>query len=225
MLKKAQKKLITQKQAGAELAADRAHVRRLVKQLEARGDKAVIHALRGKPSNRKLSEPSAREDSGDSVASPVQRFRADGSQRGIGQQARHPDRARSPATVADSSRSLASPEAMAAALELSRRIGARDTSEHDWLEGRGDKLYLIAMIDDATSESTARFAIHDSSDENMRLLRDYLEKNGRPVGFYTDKASLFQTAPKVARGQKHWPKTNASRYRLPRLDALCRSCK
>src|SRR3954451_14479874 len=26
-----------------------------------------------------------------------------------------------------------------------------DTSEHDWLEGRGPKLYLISMIDDATS--------------------------------------------------------------------------
>ena len=77
-----------------------------------------------------------------------------------------------------------------------------DTSEHDWLEGRGDKLYLIAMIDDATSELTARFALHDSTEENMRLLRDYLDKNGRPVGFYTDKASLFQTAPKVARDQK-----------------------
>ena len=25
-----------------------------------------------------------------------------------------------------------------------------DTSEHDWLEGRGPKLYLTAMIDDAT---------------------------------------------------------------------------
>ena len=24
-----------------------------------------------------------------------------------------------------------------------------DTSEHDWLDGRGPKLYLIAMIDDA----------------------------------------------------------------------------
>lgn len=25
-----------------------------------------------------------------------------------------------------------------------------NTSEHDWLEGRGEDLYLIAMIDDAT---------------------------------------------------------------------------
>src|SRR6202163_694581 len=30
-----------------------------------------------------------------------------------------------------------------------------DTSEHDWLEGRGEKMYLIHMIDDATSELTA----------------------------------------------------------------------
>jgi hypothetical protein len=29
-----------------------------------------------------------------------------------------------------------------------------DTSEHDWLEGRGPKLYLIAMIEDASSELT-----------------------------------------------------------------------
>ena len=33
-----------------------------------------------------------------------------------------------------------------------------DTSEHDWLEGRGDEqLYLISMIDDATSRLFARF--------------------------------------------------------------------
>ncbi len=75
-----------------------------------------------------------------------------------------------------------------------------DTSEHDWLEGRGDKLYLIHMIDDGTSELTARFVRHDST-EDMRLLWAYLEHNGRPA-FYTDKASLFQTAPKVARDAK-----------------------
>lgn len=45
-----------------------------------------------------------------------------------------------------------------------------DTSEHDWLEGRGPKLYLIAMIDDATSELMARFALSDSTAENMYLL-------------------------------------------------------
>ena len=68
-----------------------------------------------------------------------------------------------------------------------------DTSEHDWLEGRGaQKLYLIAMIDDASSELTARFALHDSTEENMRLLWQYIERHGRPVEVYTDKAGLFQ---------------------------------
>jgi hypothetical protein len=64
-----------------------------------------------------------------------------------------------------------------------------DTSEHDWLEGRSEKLYLIHMIDDATSELLARFVRSDSTEENMRLLWSYLERHGRPLAFYTDKAS------------------------------------
>ena len=80
-----------------------------------------------------------------------------------------------------------------------------DTSEHDWLEGRGEKLYLIGMIDDASSELLARFVRHDSSAENRRLLKTYLEKNGRPAAFYTDRASLFVNTPKNSAGED--PKT------------------
>ena len=76
-----------------------------------------------------------------------------------------------------------------------------DTSEHDWLEGRGPKLYLISMIDDATSRMLARFVEHDSTEENMQLLASYLEQNGRPLGFYTDKARLFANTPKTKRGE------------------------
>jgi hypothetical protein len=72
-----------------------------------------------------------------------------------------------------------------------------DTSEHDWLEGRGEKLYLIAMIDDATSRLTAGFVRRDSTEENLRQLRCYLEQHGRPLSVYTDKASLFQIAPRA----------------------------
>ena len=42
----------------------------------------------------------------------------------------------------------------------------------------------------------------DSTEENIQLLRTYLERNGRPLSFYTDKASLFYTTPKVSRSQK-----------------------
>jgi biotin operon repressor len=53
-LKKAKKKLITQKQAAEELGISERHVRRLLRALKRHGDKAVAHALRGLPSNRKI---------------------------------------------------------------------------------------------------------------------------------------------------------------------------
>ncbi len=67
-----------------------------------------------------------------------------------------------------------------------------DTSEHDWLEGRGPKLYLITMIDDATSRLMARFYPSDSTLSNMDLLKRYIPRHGRPLSLYTDKASHFK---------------------------------
>jgi hypothetical protein len=80
-----------------------------------------------------------------------------------------------------------------------------DTSEHGWLEGRGEKLYLISMIDDAPSQLTARFVLRDSTEENLRLLRSYLQQHGRPAAFYTDKASLFVTTEKRLRDRPDVP--------------------
>ena len=94
-----------------------------------------------------------------------------------------------------------------------------DTSEHAWLEERSPKLYLISMIakqsptgrpetmiDDTSSRMHARFVLHDSTEENMRLLWSYVDRYGRPVSYYTDKASLFQTALKVAWDSKAVPR-------------------
>src|SRR5512144_2722912 len=54
-LKKAKKKLITQKQAAEEIGVTERQVRRLLRKLRRKGDKAVIHELRGRRSNRKLT--------------------------------------------------------------------------------------------------------------------------------------------------------------------------
>ena len=58
------------------------------------------------------------------------------------------------------------------------------------------------MVDDATSRLFARFVRHDTSEENMRLLWAYLERFGRPLAFYTDKAGMFQVAVKTKRQQQ-----------------------
>jgi len=55
-LQKARKGLITQKQAATELSVSERQIRRLLRVLKNRGDKAVGHASRGRPSNRKLAE-------------------------------------------------------------------------------------------------------------------------------------------------------------------------
>jgi transposase len=68
-----------------------------------------------------------------------------------------------------------------------------DTSDHDWLEGRGPKLNLIGGIDDATSNCPgARFALADSTVENMRVLKRIVETKGIPLSFYCDKDSNFR---------------------------------
>jgi hypothetical protein len=87
-----------------------------------------------------------------------------------------------------------------------------DTSDHDWLEGRGEDILLINMIDDATSRWFARFVASDSTVENMNLLERYVKKHGRPLGYYTDKAAIFQTAEKTKRDGSRLGK---SREELP----------
>ena len=71
-----------------------------------------------------------------------------------------------------------------------------DTSDHDWLEGRGEeRLHLIHMIDDPTSRLLARFVRHDSTEENMRLLGTWLERYGGPLAVYTDRTACSTTHP------------------------------
>ena len=60
VLKKVQKKLITQRQAAEELGVTERHVRRMLVRLKKAGDRSIVHGLRGRPSNRKLS-PELRE--------------------------------------------------------------------------------------------------------------------------------------------------------------------
>ena len=207
-LRKAKKKIITQRQAAEELDLSVRQIKRLLYGLKKRGDKAVIHGLRGKTSNRRIEEKVEKE-AVKILSSPVYE--------GFGPtlaaeylSAKHGIEA-SKETVRQwmmRAKLWGAKQEKIKAVHVWRPRRSRfgelvqwDTSEHDWLEGRGEELYLIAMIDDATSRLFARFVRHDSTEENMRLLWDYVEKFGRPVAFYTDKASLFQTAEKRKRDE------------------------
>jgi transposase len=213
VLKKAFKKLIKHSQAAQELNLSARQVRRLLRGLKEEGDKVVVHGLRGRPSNRKISQAEREKIIG---------ILRQEIYRGFGPTLASEYLAKKHKLVIG--REALRQEMISAGLWRAReqkvervhqwrpRRSCRgelvqwDTSEHDWLEGRGEKLYLIHMIDDATSELTARFVRHDSTEENLRLLWIYLDRHGRPVAFYTDKASLFLTTPKVGRDVKEMPR-------------------
>src|SRR5215472_9197183 len=199
---------ITQKQAAAELGLSVRWVRKLLVRQRTRGDGALRHGLRGRASNRKTPAGVKRRavelyrkkkqaklwhDYGPTLAAEelaeqhgIQVSRETLRQWLIEAKLWRRRRARvEPAHVWRARRA---------------RYGELvqwDSSEHDWLEGRGEQLYLIAMIDDATSDLTAGFVRHDSTEENLQQLRSYIVQHGRPVAVYTDKASLFQVTPRA----------------------------
>jgi hypothetical protein len=207
-LKKAQKKLITQKQVAEEIGVTERQVRRLLVKLRSMGDKAVIHALRGRPSNQRFS-PVTEEEAVAILSGPLYQ--------GFGPTLAA-EYLRKQHNLTVSKETLRQWMVRAGLWKAGRQSRVEvhqwrqrrswrgelvqwDTSEHDWLEGRGEKIYLISMIDDAASWLFARFVRHDSTEENMRVLWMYLERFGRPLAFYTDKAALFQTAPKINRDE------------------------
>ena len=205
-LKKAKKKLITQREAAEELGLSVRHVKRLICALKKRGDKAVMHGLRGRASNRKIAAKTERKAIQILSVPVYQGF-------GPTLAAEYLEQKHGIKVSKETARQwmlrgklwrgkkARVPDVHTWRPRRSRRgeLVQWDTSEHDWLEGRGERLYLIAMIDDATSRLFGRFVRSDSTAENMRLLWDYLEKFGRPVAFYTDKASMFHTTGKRKR--------------------------
>jgi hypothetical protein len=207
-LKKAKKRLITQREAAEELGVSVRQVKRLLYGLKKHGDRAVVHGLRGKPSNRKIQK-STEEEAVRILSAPV--YQGFGPTLACEYLRKKHGIEVSKETVRQwmmGAKLWRAKEEKVGQVHLWRPRRSRfgelvqwDTSEHDWLEGGGEKLYLIAMIDDATSRLWARFVRHDSTEENMKLLWSYVEKFGRPVAYYTDKASLFQTAGKRQRDE------------------------
>jgi hypothetical protein len=68
-----------------------------------------------------------------------------------------------------------------------------DGSHHDWLEGRGPRMVLLVMIDDATSEVLARFYPAETTEAYMDLLSRYIRRHGRMVAMYVDGDSIFRS--------------------------------
>ena len=208
-LKKAKKRLITQREAAIELGLSVRQVKRLMHAMKKRGDQAVIHGLRGRPSTHKIDAEVQRKAIGVLSTEDYQGFGPTLASECL---AKFHEIAVSRETLRQWMMGAGlwkAGQEKILKVHLWRPRRSRfgelvqwDTSDHDWLEGRGPRLYLIAMIDDATSRVMARFVDSDSREANMGVLELWLRRWGRMIGCYTDKASLFQTAVKTKRGEQ-----------------------
>jgi transposase len=71
-----------------------------------------------------------------------------------------------------------------------------DGSPHDWLEGRGPWLTLIASIDDATGKVPAAvFRLQEDAQGYFLMLRQVVEKRGLPLAVYHDRHGIFERHP------------------------------
>ena len=215
---------LKQKQGAEQLKMSERGLRKLLKRFREKGDRAVVHGLRNGGSNRRLKSEVA--------VTAVEAVKRDYRDFGPTLAAEYLKKDLHIDLSRETLRQLliregvwkAKPRKINEVHVWRPRRSCRgeliqwDTSIHAWLEDRGpEKMYLIALIDDATSTLFARLVPADSTEQHMRVLWAYLERYGRPQSVYTDKASVFQ--PTLApgwKGEEPGPKTETQMGRAYR---------
>ncbi len=199
VLHEVDQKHLTQVAAAKRLQVTDRHVRRMLLGLRQRGDGALVHGLRGRPSNRRLAAKLQEK-----ILARLRQRYAD-----FGPTLAAEHLAQEGFAV---SRETLRKWMTRAALWRPRRqrvkavhvwrerrasfgeLVMQDSSPFRWLENRGPACHLIALIDDASSRLWGRFTEQDTTEENLRTLQGWVRRYGRPLAHYTDKNSIFQTA-------------------------------
>jgi transposase len=208
-LKRAKDGVITQREAADKMGVSDRWVRHLLRRMNKRGDAVVVHGLRGRASNRKIAAQTHRRaiellkqpdwhDFGPTFASEqlAKRHKIQ-----VGKETLRKWMIEA-GLWKPGARRIEEVHCWRPRRSAFGELVQWDTSEHDWLEGRGPVRYLVRLIDDATSWSWGRFVEHDATPFNMAVLWEYLEKNGRMVDVYTDRDSMFTVAPRAGESEQ-----------------------
>ena len=202
-LKRARDKVMSQREAAGKMGVSDRWVRMLLGRMKKQGDAVVVHGLRGRASNRKI-KTTIRAEALELLKQPEWHdfgptFASEQLEKRHGIQVSN-ETLRKWMIEAGLWKS---PERKLDQVHVwrERRSGfgelvQGDTSTHDWLEGRGPVRYLVRLIDDATSWSWGRFVERDATPQNMAVLWEYLNKNGRMGEVYTDRHSMFAVKPR-----------------------------
>ena len=199
---------ITTKEAAIRLHMTKRHVRRLKQKVRKKGVRGVSHGLRGRKSNRALSETEKQEmtiilkkeypDFGPTLAtekleeihgihhhvSTVRLLMIEENLWKVKSRKKTPQyRAWRPRK------------------EMYGEMQQFDGCYHNWFEGRAkeDEYCLLASIDDATGILTkAVFTKNESVRNVFCFWKEYLQEKGRPISLYLDKYSTYKVNHKNA---------------------------
>ena len=194
---------IRQRQAADVVGRSIRQVRRWVQRVRHVGPAGIVHRLRGRPSNRRYP--------GTLKQRVLARYR--GRYAGFG-----PTLASEKLQERD--RLVVSRETLrqwlreAGLWQRQRRPGPQhvwrerkaargemlqlDGSHHDWLEGRGPRLVLMAYIDDATSDVFARFYDYEGTMPAFESFYAYALRHGLPQSVYLDRHGAYYSTRKLS---------------------------
>jgi predicted DNA-binding protein (UPF0251 family) len=190
-------KKLSWKEAAERLGIKRRQVGRLVHRVKAKGNKGIIHGLRGKPSNHQIQPEVVRR-----ALELVQLKYPDFGPTFANEKLLEKHKLRISTT-------LLRKEMIKAGVWKAKRSKRRhrawrerracfgelvqlDGSIHDWFEGRSNPCWLLGYVDDATGKTFARFVDAEDTKNLMLTSRLYFEKYGRPGAFYVDKDSIYK---------------------------------
>jgi hypothetical protein len=96
-----------------------------------------------------------------------------------------------------------------------------DGCEHRWFENRGPVCTALVYVDDATSRLlTMCFCGAESTFGYFEATRQYIDRYGKPLAFYSDKASVFPVNKKDAAGGDGHTQFGRALYEL-NIDGIC----
>lgn len=192
---------ISQKRVSVILGLSDRQIRRLVQRVREEGDRGIIHRSRGQPSNRRLS---------DTLKEKVIKL----------YKSKYPDFGPTLATekllelegIRISEETLRKWLLAAGIWQKRRKCSAyrqwrprrsyfgqmvqMDGSHHDWLEGRGPRLVLMAHIDDSTNEIYLKFYDYEGTLPAMDSFKGYVMTYGLPLSVYLDRHTTYKSSKK-----------------------------
>lgn len=201
IIKKVAGGAIRQTEAATLLSLSTRQIRRILKRVQAEGDRGIIHRSRGRPSNRRFPQK-LREKT-------IQLYRE-----------RYWDFGPTLAAekLCELNKITVNDETLRKWLIASgdwkksrkRRTYRQwrqrkahcgemlqmDGSQHDWFEGRGSRCVFMGYVDDATGRAFGRFYGYEGRIPAMDSFMRYIRQYGIPVSVYLDKHSTYKSPAK-----------------------------